>query len=354
MKISELTLLSDEQQHLMDFKIRESRLLLTSIKNPYSRRKIEHLLNEFNPELKREIYDKHGCSLGSIKAGDLESQGFGGGSVRDDDVHDFDKGDPVYADPWDVEKIEKEMIRHAHNQYRIKNMLNRARVLHLTATDKLNDKETAAKIGWLQLAFQKYLRIPLIILGLIVFFAISLVLGYLLVVNFFGQNRERQKMHVILQQANIVQYVMVFPVFISLFFGLLVTGILDTRLGYFGGLFRNNLTDVWSINYLVGNISRIMIPFCLNVFSIYNLGFKAQFFSIILNTHVLGIMVEKVNRYYPALLLLLIVLKCLNCYKRFRRCFGFESFQIGDNMSRSEHRERGRQLVDKFLNSDEC
>lgn len=335
----------------MDFKIRESRLLLTSIRNPYSRRKIEHLLNEFNSELKRDIFDVHGSSFNLSSGDDVEAHSFQSQSDHSDPGFEIEEGDPVFADPWDVEKIEKEMIRHAHNQYKIRNMLHRARTLHLTATDKLNDRETAAKIGWTRLVCQKYMRIPLIILGLIVFLAISSVLGYLLILNFFGQNEQRQNLHVIIKEANVVQYVMVFPVFISLFFGLLVTGILDTQLGYNGGLFANNLTDVWSINYLVGNISRIMIPFCLNVFSIYNLGFKAQFFSIILNTHVLGIMVEKVNRYFPALLLFLIILKCFNGYQKIRRCFGFESFQIGDNLTSQQHRERGMLFADKFFNA---
>jgi hypothetical protein len=92
-----------------------------------------------------------------------------------------------------------------------------------------------------------------------------------------------------------------------------------------------------------------MAPFCLYVLRMFNVP-NPEFNKIMIQKNVLSIIIVYFNRYLSVLLILFILLKLGNCYKRIRRCFGFQRFKIGDNKSKKEHVKEGDKIIKEELN----
>lgn len=253
---------------------------------------------------------------------------------------------PSDANVWDLETIERELIRNFQNKHQLAKFTREGVLLSLAFQKRDNPPVIVNTKLRVQLFFKKYLHTFFLVLCLCLFLLFCGVLITLLVVDLF--NLQWQFLQDFWKWLSIGVFSLILPLFVFGLFLLILTGLLDTRLGYFTKLVWDQRTDTSSLNYLAVNINRIMAPFCLNVFRMFDIP-DPEFNQIMIPQNVLTIIVENLNRYLSVLLLLFILLKIGNCYKRLRRCFGFGKFKIGNNKTKSEHVEEGASVIESEL-----
>jgi hypothetical protein len=195
--------------------------------------------------------------------------------------------------------------------------------------------------------FQKYFKSCFLVFSLILFFVFFGIVCALLIADLF--DLKWSFLQLIWTSLSMPQFLLVFFLFLIPFFFLIVIGLLDTKLGYFTKLIPDQRTDTASLTYIAVNINRIMAPFCLYVLRMFNVD-NPKFDHIMFQGDVLPIIINNLNRYLSVLLLLFILLKLGNCYKRLRRCAGFQRFRIGDNRTRKEHIQEGHKHIHNELN----
>ena len=238
--------------------------------------------------------------------------------------------------------IERELIRNSQSKHQLASLLKKSRVIALSSTEHVNPDFLTNKRLKSRICFQKYIQPCLLITFLVTFFLFFGVLCALLVADLFNLNWTF--LQTFWASLSPPTFLLLCFLFMTSFFGLLLIGLLQTKLGYFTQLVPDHQTDTASLNYLAVNINRIMAPFCLYVLRMFNVP-EPEFNKIMIQQNVLSIIIEYFNRYLSVLLVLFILLKLGNCYKRIRRCFGFQRFKIGDNKTRREHVAEGNRFV---------
>ena len=263
------------------------------------------------------------------------------------DVLNPDQEDPAPSklkmSVWDLNTIERELIRNFQSKHQLSAFTEKGVLLSLASQTRDNPSVKVDTKLRVQLFFQKYLNTFFLVLALFVFVLFCGGLIALLVVDLF--NLQWQFLRDFWQSVSTEAFVLMLPLFVFGLILMILAGLLDTRLGYFTKLVPDRSTDTSSLNYLAVNINRIMAPFCLYVFRMFDIP-DPEFNHIMIPQNVLTIVVEKLNRYLSVLLLLFVLLKIGNCYKRLRRCFGFGKFKIGDNKTKSEHVTEGSRIIE--------
>ena len=354
-QIGKYSHLDEEQQYLLPYKIKENKSEILQITHPHAKNKMTTLLKKFDSDLHRYIYkteiNKNNSVLNSLNrtSETLDFNSFSDiESSKSKDMESSKSKDEFaeVSETWNIETLEKELIRNMRNKFYISQHIERAMCIRCSFQKKLPTGGLSKYKS--QVFVQKYMRHVILIILLILLVILISLLGFLLTSEFFELNRD----YLVNFWASMeyLSFLPLFTTFIVFFLTLVVYGVLNTRFGYFAGLVPNNLTDVLSMNYFVSNISRVMPPLCLNIFLMFGVK-HPQFNGIMIREEIMFELIINFNRYFPPLIFIFIIMKCFNCYERFRRCFGYDSFKIGDSRSNEEHAKEGKKIVDKFYDN---
>lgn len=298
--------LIEEQSYLLPVKIKEQKFEILSAKNKYSINKFKYHIEEFDRSLYYEIFDQTqiditiNSSLGNYSITYLFID-----ILKKN--HDSSLDEIEKAELWNLETLEKELVRNSHMKYFLEFYTERAGCIMMANETKItNNLNLSTKF---KIIFQKYFRHAIMSLCFIIFLMFSASLIYLLVGEFFSW--ELQPVYDFWANLSFSLYMLCFPVCLLIIFVFVINGILETSFGYFGGLIPKNNTDILSMNYFVSNISRIVAPMCLNIFQMMKVK-HPQFNQIMIRENILSTIILYINQYFPPLLIFLFLFKLLD------------------------------------------
>ena len=347
-KIGKITHLQEEQHYLLSFKIMESKHLIMDIKSPFFWKKIKYLIKEFDEDLHDKIFEYNTLEHSrNDTLGNLQFQHNPIDHLNLDKESNKENPPADNSEIWDLYTIETELIRNSQNKWKLKKYLDEGVILTLTRSGDISEEILKSKKLKYKIFFHKYIKFCSLVIVVCLFFVFFGIVCALLVADLF--NLKWSFLQAFWSSLSMPSFLITFLLFLIPFFILILNGLLDTKLGYFTKLIPDQRTDTASLTYLAVNINRIMPPFCLYVLRMFNVD-SPQFDKIMYQGEVLPIIINDFNRYLSVLLVLFILLKLGNCYKRLRRCAGFQRFRIGDNKSRKEHIIEGGNSIQKEIN----
>lgn len=118
------------------------------------------------------------------------------------------------------------------------------------------------------------------------------------------------------------------------------------KIAGFYGMYGNRQTDAVSLIFFTRNISRIIIPLCLNVILMVNHGDNVNK-TILENNFKINVqntIFNMFNKFSPIILILFLLIHGFNIFNKLAKCFGLDNFYI-HNEKRDNDIEEGFEIL---------
>lgn len=250
--------------------------------------------------------------------------------------------DAFTDDGWSLDVLEFELLKHFQASKRLAFYMKRAELLRdlLDPSGRAHPRRRRLRLG-----AHRFLKRPLFFAVLALFWAFALALLACLTLAFVREGNPWLSAR--LEALSDRAFWTLFAGVCGFFLFLTLAGILKSQLGLFAGLWPDRSTDVLSLGYYAGNVSRVLAPFCLALFEIFRVG-NPQFDSIMVNRGVLALVVKRASRFFPAVLAVFYLLTFFDCYAKLKRAFGFHSLRFEDPKSDAELLRLGKAYFERL------
>ena len=240
-------------------------------------------------------------------------------------------------------QLECELVENFQNKKKLQLNLTNARSLQKLISQSSGDE----KLSLFRVIWFRFFRIPFATIQLIVFISCSAILLIMLFLTFLNISHQFYTNHLQSTLQTPVLFLVIFSSFLGFYIFLLVSGVVNSRLGVFVGILAGKNTDLQSMVYLAGNIARIMVPFAINILETLSLSNDCDFSKIMINKSILSQVIKDCNRFLPICLLGFFLLKYFNCYSKLKNMFGQSEFRFSQPRSDEELIGKAREYIEK-------